>query len=266
MFVRAYDAHTKEYYKSMVYALVDPGIREQAVVYHPVLDSFVLLHHLNAGNPDLVGYACIQPDRTGWQEADPAFSARLKSAPTRDRGAEPLTRLLGYPEVVGSPGFLQALLSTGFVPREQAGIPLREPADLQTWTYVRTQADADELMRRFGGFRGAALVRLYYKENTGTRQLTARFEEADHFGAIDLCFEGTLALHLQRVGENRSHQFACASLLVREETVFWADAELPVEDSTVPDNYVKALNLKWRKVRRIRKKFPGRPADAPATL
>ncbi len=33
MFVRAHDIHTKEYYKSMVYALLDTGYFQQAALF-----------------------------------------------------------------------------------------------------------------------------------------------------------------------------------------------------------------------------------------
>ena len=63
MFVRAFDPHTKQYYKSMVYALVDSGCFEQAVLYHPGLDSFVLLYHLAPGSMALQ-YEATAP--AGW--------------------------------------------------------------------------------------------------------------------------------------------------------------------------------------------------------
>lgn len=249
MFVRAFDAHTGEYYKSMVYALVNTGILEQAVLYHPVLDSFVLQPRYR--QKFQLQYECIQPGQTGWVDAAAARISGLKTAPSGESGTRPVTLLRGYPEAVEDLGFLQALLSTGFVPRERTGIALRHPADQQIWTYIRTQQDADRLMQLFSGFAGASLCRLFYKENTGTRQLTARFDNARQYGTIDLCFEGTVALHLKPFGERADRELEAACLLVRQETVFWADADLDREDTAACRNYIKALNLKWRTVRRV---------------
>lgn len=255
MFVRAHDIHTKEYYKSMVYTLLDTGYFQQAVLYHPVLDSFVLVRHLDESEQPAPLYECIQPDRTGWVSVPAEGLTELKAAPTREYGARQVAELQGYPEVVSDRAFLKTLLSTGFVPREQVAIPLRHPADLHAWNYVKTQADADTLMEHFCGFHDATLERLFYKENTGTRQLTARFDNANQYGTIDLCFEGTIALHLQPAGESLSRELLEACLLVREETVFWADAALKQEQLDREHNYIKALNLKWRRVRGPRHRY-----------
>lgn len=249
MFVRAFDPHTKQYYKSMVYALVDSGCFEQAVLYHPGLDSFVLLYHLAPGSM-APQYEAIQSDRAGWVDGSADALALLKAAPTREHGAAPVNSLRGWPEVVADTAFLQALLRTGFVPREKTAIPLRRPADAALWSYVCTQADADSLMRQFAGFHDATLDRLFYKERYGVRQLTVRFDNPGWYGTLDLCFEGTLALHLEPAGENRSRELLEACLLVRDETVFWADAALTEEDPAACRNHIKALNLKWRKAER----------------
>ena len=146
--------------------------------------------------------------------------------------------------------FLQALLRTGFVPREKTAIPLRRPADEALWSYVCTQADADSLMRQFAGFHDATLDRLFYKERYGVRQLTVRFDNPGWYGTLDLCFEGTLALHLAPAGENRSRALLEACLPGRDATVFGADAALTEEDPAACRNHIKALNLKWRKAER----------------
>lgn len=105
-------------------------------------------------------------------------------------------------------------------------------------------------MRQFAGFHDATLDRLFYKERYGVRQLTVRFDNPGWYGTLDLCFEGTLALHLEPAGENRSRELLEACLLVRDETVFWADAALTEEDPAACRNHIKALNLKWRKAER----------------
>ena len=81
MFVRAFDPHTKQYYKSMVYALLDSGCFEQAVLYHPGLDSFVLLYHLAPGSM-APQYEAIQSDRAGWKRPP----SRCAAPPTRRCG------------------------------------------------------------------------------------------------------------------------------------------------------------------------------------
>lgn len=250
MFVRAYDAHAKAYYKSMVYALMDEGALQQAVLYHPALDSFVLQPHFCQDEGPLLRplYEAIQSDRAGWAATGPEALAALHTAPAPDRPSRPVKQLCGYPEVTADNAFLQALLNTGFVPRERTDLALRSPTDTDRWTYIRTQADADALMEQFAGFHDATLDRLFYKERYGTRQLTVRFDNPSWYGTIDLCFEGLLALHLEPAGENFCRELMEGCLLVRDETVFWADAALTEPDPARARSYVQALNVKWRTV------------------
>lgn len=256
MFVRAYDVRARKYYKSMVYALVDEGVFQQAVLYHPDLDSFVLQPRFCRDDEPSSRplYEAIQSDRAGWAAARPEELTALHTAPAPDRPARPLAQLCGYPEVVGDAVFVQALLRTGFVPREHTVIRRRQPADGDRWTYIRTQADADALTERFAGFHDATLERLFYKESTGVRQLTVRFDNPSWYGTIDLCFEGLLALHLEPAGENFCRELMEGCLLVRDETAFWADAALTEPDPAGARSYIHALNLKWRTVCRGRRR------------
>jgi len=91
-----------------------------------------------------------------------------------------------------------------------------------------------------------------YEERYGRRQLTILFDNSGWYGAIECCFEGLLALNLRPYKENESRELWGATLLIQNETVFWADVEELTEELNDQYNdqysYVKALNLKWRKL------------------
>lgn len=98
-------------------------------------------------------------------------------------------------------------------------------------------------------FYDSTLDRLTYEEEYGKAKLTALFDNSGWFGVIELCFEGLLALNLRPPLENCSREIFSATLLFREESVFWADDELTEENPSGQCTWIKALNLKWRQVK-----------------
>ena len=205
-------------YKSMVYGLLNTGCYEQAIVINPYEKCFLLMDYLNKDTRQLTPrYQCINSCQNGWIICEKVFLLRLM------RGEH--------------------------VPVADAAIPLRTNEDAEQWNYIRTQQDADALMELFAGFHDSTLDRLTYEEEYGKAKLTALFDNSGWFGVIELCFEGLLALNLRPPLENCSRVIFSATLLFREESVFWADDELTEESPSGQCTWIKALNLKWRQVK-----------------
>lgn len=237
-------------YKSMVYGLLNTGCYEQAIVINPYEKCFLLMDYLNKDTRQLTPrYQCINSCQNGWITCEKVFLLKLK-AYCRERGHD--ARLLcfrGYPEVFYDFSFLLRLMRGEHVPVADATIPLRTNEDAEQWNYIRTQQDADALMELFAGFHDSTLNRLTYEEEYGKAKLTALFDNSGWFGVIELCFEGLLALNLRPPLENCSREIFSATLLFREESVFWADDELTEENPSGQCTWIKALNLKWRQVK-----------------
>lgn len=55
-------------------------------------------------------------------------------------------------------------------------------------------------------------------------------------------------MNLRSAQENISREIYEGCLIVKEQCIFWADDALKKEDLTYAGSYIKALNLKWRKI------------------
>ena len=88
-----------------------------------------------------------------------------------------------------------------------------------------------------------------YVEDYSERSLTVTFDNSGWYGVVELCFEGLISMNLRPAQENYSREIFSACLFVENECVFWADDALEKEDLNYTGSYIKALNLKWRKIR-----------------
>lgn len=57
-----------------------------------------------------------------------------------------------------------------------------------------------------------------------------------------------IAVNIRPPKENYTRDILEASILVQNETVLWADWYMEHEDLSFDGSYIKALNLKWRKI------------------
>lgn len=69
-----------------------------------------------------------------------------------------------------------------------------------------------------------------------------------------MCFEGLITLHLTPTPEHCTNDFEAALLKVEDELILWAGDIEELDDGETIENfdyeydYIKALNLKWRKI------------------
>lgn len=256
MFARIHDKARNQYYKSIVYCCINPGYNGQYVAVNPETQCFELADSLDKSGavPEPL-VEIIQDDTDGWVHYENAHLLRYK-AHCQENGKEmTIHALTGYRDVCDNSAFLCAILERRAIPVAEAGVALREPDDAAQWNYIRTQADADAFMKLFAAFHDSTLEKLCYEETYGTTKATAIFNNSGWYGIAELCFEGVLALNLRPPKENYSREILDATLLVRDETVLWTDSafwpdgqdmqqEMPSSDCS----YIKALNLKWRKI------------------
>lgn len=239
MLIRVFDRENNRYYKSIVYGVVND--LSDAIVLNPYTECFELAPHFDTSGI-LYGplYEIIQPERKEWVAGAAADLQKLQDL----FGDRAVNFLYGYEDVVGNYDFLLALLQQKPVEKAAAGIQFRSPEDEAQWNYIRTQEDADAFLKLFEGFHDSTLDQLSYEEDgIGTRKLTAVFDNSGWYGVAELCFEGLIAMNLRPTQENRCRDIYCASLLVKDESIFWEEEAFNQEGS-----YIKALNLKWRKI------------------
>ncbi len=260
MYARVYDREQNRYYKSIVYAILGENHFEQyAIVHDPDNNCFALVDYFdkeaNMIRPLVV---IINGDESDWVCRENAFRLKLKKY-SRELGYGEFSWQnfygRGYADVFENFPFLLALLRDKKVPADNAGIQRRGNHDEGEWNYIRTQADADDFMRQFVYFHDAVLEKMEYTESH-YNTLTARFNNSGWYGIAELCFEGVLVCNLRPPTGNLCREFIGATLLVKDECILWADEELSEEEFAEVKNghlndcgsYIKALNLKWRKV------------------
>lgn len=249
MFVRVFDKENDRYYKSIVYALVGIGYYEQAIVVNPFTECFELVEYLEKTKPfPKPLYEVIQPQRNTWVTHGHVPLLKFAAFCNKQGKNLDLQNITGFEDVVGNYNFLATILERKKVAVSEAGVTLRNPEEDQEWNYILTQQDADAFMKLFVGFHDSVLNKLVYEEDNQARQVTAVFDNSGWYGIVELCFEGLIAMNLRPAQENLSRELFDGTLLVKDACVFWADDYMQEENLKFEGSYIKALNLKWRKI------------------
>jgi hypothetical protein len=234
MYVQVFDKPTEQYYKSVVYAIIEckempvSGVstelsrnEEFAVLYNPIIDCFELLPkfdiswELFAGIPTMnrkLNYTVIQPAQVGWKALPEALIAQY----TEDR----VVSAIGFSDIIDQPAIIRRFLTDKRINAQEAGIPIRIPEDANEWTYVLTQQDANGLTSVYNNFHDAVIDQIHYVE-TDTRSFAVTVTlSMDNEKTLELCFEGVIALNL-RTQIEWQREMAFASLHVGNRLITW---------------------------------------------
>lgn len=263
MFVRVYDKQTKQYYKSMVYCMMNETCTLYYVVLNPMTDRFEMVDYpAQSPSSGLTLVEVIQQEHAGFKEYENALLLKYKRFCREQQKPETISRLYGYPDICENFEFLTDLMENQSVPVSKYKIQIRELPDQDVWNYILTQQDADDFMRLFAGFHDALLTGIAYTaESTGPAKAVATFDNSGWYGVVELCFEGIQALHISAAMENCGNWIYDAAICVQNEAVCWMDDFIDLETDSeesaglqkqenIDDgvSYIKALNLKWRKI------------------
>lgn len=249
MFVRVYDKRNDCYYKSIVYGTINEGWFLQYIVLNPYSKCFHLVEYLDKSEkPAFPLVESIQTDCSDFKVYENARLLKCKRYCKENGKSININRLWGYPDVCENLDFISDILENRLVPSEKYPIQLRQLFDENRWNYIRTQKDADEFMKVFAGFHDSTLDRLVYEEEHAYTKVTATFDNSSWYGVVELCFEGILSLNIRPARENYDRYISDATMLVKNEAIFWADEHMEGENPDYDGSYIKALNLKWRKM------------------
>lgn len=249
MFVRVFDKQQNRYYKSIVYATIGTGWFLQYIVLNPHTQSFELVDHLDKQyEPAKPLVEIIQPDRKKFVVYNGAQMLKYKHY-CRANCCEfvEVKQMMGYPEILENNAFLEEILANHSVPVGAHQISEKTLCDTTEWNYILTQADADDFMKKFVGFHDSTLEKVNYSES-GSPVVNAFFDNSGWFGVVELCFEGVQLLKIIPASENYSREILEASLIIENESVFWADAYMEKPNNLYEGSIIRALNLKWRKI------------------
>lgn len=249
MFVRAIDKKRNQYYKSMVYGVINSGYYEQAILFNPLSSCFELIDYLDKETKNLTPlYECINNNREEWVSYQNAYLLKLKKYFKENKEKFSIKCIQGYPEFVDDFAFIYKMISNKKVSLSDSTLKVKSNEDENEWNYIRTQSDANDFMKLFVGFHDSTLDKILYEENYGKKQLNIIFDNSGWFGIVELCFEGLSRMNLQPFVENYSREIYDATFRVIDETVYWADGETTPDNFQFNGTWIKALNCKWKKV------------------
>lgn len=250
MFVRVFDKQQNRYYKSMVYATVGIGWFLQYIVLNPHTQSFELVDYLDKQHePAKPLVEIIQPNHEEFVVYNGAQMLKYKHyCKTTGCKFVEVKQMMGYPEILENNAFLAEILGNHSVPFGAYQISEKTLCDTTEWNYILTQADADDFMKKFVGFHDSTLEKIGYYESNSSAVANAIFDNSGWYGIVELCFEGVQMLKIMPATENYSRELFEASLIVENESVFWADSYMEKPNDSYTGSMIRALSLKWRKI------------------
>jgi len=250
MFVRVFNKEKNIYYKSMVYAIVGIGWFLQYIVLNPHTHSFELVDYLDKQyQPAKPLVEIIQADDAEFVVYEGSHMLKYKQfCKTTGHKFVDVKRMMGYQDVLENHAFVADILTNHSVPFDSHKISARNLSDTAEWNYILTQADADDFMKMFAGFHDSTLEKINYSESNASTIVNAIFDNSGWFGIVELCFEGIQMMKVVPASQNYSRELFEASLIVENESVFWADAYMEKANDLYEGSIIRALNLKWKKL------------------
>lgn len=250
MFVRVFDKERNRYYKSMVYATVGIGWFLQYIILNPYTQSFELVDYLDKQfQPAKPLVEIIQPDREGFVVYNGTHMLKYKHyCKTNGCKFVEVKHMTGYPEILENNAFLAEILVNHSAPFGAYQISEKTLCDATEWNYIFTQADADDFMKKFVGFHDSTLEKIVYYESNSCAMANAIFDNSGWYGVVELCFEGVQTLKIVPAMENYPRELFEASLIVENESIFWADSYMEKPNDLYTGSMIRALSLKWRKI------------------
>lgn len=251
MFVRVFDKDKNTYYKSVVYArLLMKGCPWRFIVLNPYANTFELVDTYDISvSPIVYLVEIIQSDTSDFTFYEEA--SLLKYKHYREKIGVEFTDLQwmgGYHDVCEDYAFLTDIFAKKSVPADRYAIAIRELKDKSEWNYILSQADADAFMKKFVGFHDSTLEKVHYSETDDTVTANVIFDNSIWFGVVELCFEGVQMLKIMPSSSGYCRDLFEASLIIENESVFWADKYMEKPDNSYEGSIIRALNLKWRKI------------------
>ena len=246
MFVRVFDNHNDRYYKSIVYCVIVYDNSRKFIVLNPYENCFELVGEDNTLNQELlIDY--IRYDTDDWSIYKGAELLYFENFCKKYNKFFNTELIWGYNDVCENFEFLVKILENKCIPIKDTRITIRHNVKDDGWNYIVTQKDADELMQLFAGFHDASLKKLVFEENKGMSSAIAIFDNSIWYGVIEVCFEQVIAINIRPASYVMGPDIYEATLIVKDETVFWADDYLENEDLSYNGTYIKAFTMKWRK-------------------
>lgn len=275
MRVRVYDKENKTYFKSEVYAIIDGGWYARYLVLEPYNDKLYLklIEYIDKSHNDPYYPVNINvitnemPDE--WVIKKDADLLQIRNLLSDQE--ELRFDFQGFPWLFEESKLVADLIRGNKVDCEETPLKAKNMISKKAgWQYVENETDIHGLLYAFYDFHDSCLTSLQYISGSkvledrsmipfdGIRQVTMSFE-SQCCNPIELVFEGVLAMNLRPARDNRDSIINCASIILKDEAIFFCDCEMKTEELSCDDEmeteelsyedtWIKALSLRWRQL------------------
>ena len=265
MKVRVYDKTTGNYFKSKVYAIINGGWYAKQLVHVPSENGgyICFVDYLDKseykGTTKVLINTIIPDSPHEWiYQRSKSVDEKLSEFETLLSNGIRFFEYRGYPWLYENRPILAKLLNGDAIPFKGSIFEnMTVATEMSNWTYVETQEDAANLLKSAYFFHDSVLKTLNYTSgayvNTDRsmypiadiRQVTMCFE-SQWCDKIELVFEGVTALNLRPAGDNFTADISSASIIVKNESVFFCDDGIQEWDENYSGTWITAYSLRWR--------------------
>lgn len=264
MRVRVFDKEANNYFVSEVYAIINLGYYEKYLVVKKVGNSryFKLFDYLDKteGGPvypvniNIISSNELPEPWVNKTESELKYFHNELGTVNKNNS---IYSFRGYAFILEQKEQLLALFKGNEIAYEKIrGNKIAISTKLFGWNYVESETDIQNLMEEFGGFHDSVLRNLNYISGSGRtnegmmvsdsiRQVSMIFD-SDWSDSIEIVFEGVLALNLRPAKDNYSSDLYSATIMLKDETIFYYDDEVESEQKNYVGTWVHALGMRWR--------------------
>lgn len=267
MKVRAYDELTGNYFKSEVYAKIILGWFERQLLHVPSENGGYIkfFDYLDKGDGvrAKVLINTIIPDMSKeWIfHKSGCVDKLLVGFEKHLRKDVRFFEYIGYPWLFENKFILIELINGNTIPYKGSIFENKDVVSkMSGWTYIETQEEANDLLKNTYSFHDSVLKTVNYMSGAyvgpdrsmypfaDIRQVAMCFD-SQCCDTIEMVFEGVTAFNLRPAGDNRTADISAASLIIKDESVFFCDNEIEEWDEKYEGTWISAYSLRWRFVR-----------------
>lgn len=267
MFVRVFDHQRNIYFKSEVYAIINPGWHEKRLVVFlsgedRYFKFFDVLYKSSTNTSELLINSILRSEHRS------EYEWIHKKSNIVGKTLEDYAKLLnddirfseyrGYSWIYENKPLLVELLKGNAVSAKLYEHKMLPPNahKLEGWNYIEKQHDIDFIFAQTSGFHDSVLKGLNYVSGAyvdnddqmhvtdSIKRLTMRFD-SQWCNSIEMIFEGVVALNLRPAHDNSYAFLTSASLRMQDEIFFFADSHDAI-DTSYDGTWVESYGLRWR--------------------
>lgn len=265
MKVRVYDKSTNKYFKSEVYARINPGYYEKYLVHMPSDDGGYIkfFNYLDKDEgklfPKVLVNTIVPTYPKGWiYKKSTGVSKTISGFKKLVRSDVLFFEYFGYPWIFENKAMLAELLNGNSINFKGSIFESMITSSYMVgWNYVESDKDAEEFMKQVFNFHDSVLRTANYISGAYVnpdktmypeakiRQATLVFD-SQWCDSIEMVFEGVTAFNLRPPEDNYSADIYGATLIVKDESVFFCDDIVAGWDENQIGTWITAYGLRWR--------------------